>query len=112
MQVEETFRDLKSPQYGMGLRQSRSRCPRRYDVLLLIAMLAEILQWYIGIIARRLGWQRQFQANTIRHRNVLSVVRLGKEVRRRQKYQLKESLIRLAWSEYLQLVNTAGRPEL
>ncbi len=83
MQIEETFRDLKSPQYGIGLRQSRSRCPKRYDVLLLIAMLAEILLWCIGIAARHLGWQKDFQANSIKHRAVLSVVRLGKEVRRR-----------------------------
>jgi hypothetical protein len=66
----------------MGLRQSRSRCPKRYDVLLLIAMLAEILLWCIGIAVRHLGWQKDFQANSIKHRAVLSVVRLGKEVRR------------------------------
>ncbi|WP_335912385.1 MULTISPECIES: IS4 family transposase [Shewanella] len=112
MQIEETFRDLKSPQYGMGLRQSRSRCPRRYDVLLLIALLAEILLWCIGLAARHLGWQRRFQANTIRDRNVLSVLRLGKEVRRRPEYSIKESHFRWAWGEFLKLVNTSGRPEL
>ncbi len=112
MQIEETFRDLKSLQYGMGLRQSRSRCPRRYDVLLLIALLAEILLWCIGLAARHLGWQRRFQANTIRDRNVLSVLRLGKEVRRRPEYSIKESHFRWAWGEFLKLVNTSGRPEL
>jgi hypothetical protein len=56
-----------------------------YDVLLLIAMLAEILLWCIAIAARHLGWQKDFQANSIKHRAVLSVVRLGKEVRRRPK---------------------------
>lgn len=28
MQIEETFRDLKSPAYGLGLRQSRTSCPK------------------------------------------------------------------------------------
>lgn len=46
-----------------------------------------------GIAARHLGWQNDFQANSIKHRTVLSVVRLGKEVRRRPKYTLKTSII-------------------
>ena len=45
-----TLRDLKSPQY-IGLRQSRSCCPKRYDVLLLIAMLDEIVSWCIELAA-------------------------------------------------------------
>lgn len=49
-----TLRDLKSPQYGMGLRQCRSRCPKRYDVLLLIAMLAEIVLWRLRLAAQHL----------------------------------------------------------
>ncbi|EGM68734.1 transposase, IS4 family protein [Shewanella sp. HN-41] len=44
----------------MGFRQSCSRCPKRYDVLLLIAMLAEIVLWCIGLAAQHLGWQRYF----------------------------------------------------
>jgi len=73
MQIEESFRDIKSPQYGLGLRHSRTRCPKRFDVLLLIAMLAEWLLRLIGIIAYKHNWQRAFQANTIRNRPVLSL---------------------------------------
>ena len=112
MQIEETFRDLKSPQYGMGLRHSKSRCPRRFEVLLLIAMLAEIILWLIGIVANHVEWQRQFQANTVKHRAVLSVVRLGKEVRRRPNYIITEQLLRWALYEYIQKVHVAGMPEL
>ncbi|CAM3961185.1 IS4 family transposase [Shewanella aquimarina] len=112
MQIEETFRDLKSPQYGMGLRHCKSRCPKRLDVLLLIAMLAEIALWLIGIVALHLGWQKHFQANTIRHRPVLSIVRLGKEVRRRENYQITAQHLHWAIHEYIKLVRTAGRPEL
>ncbi|RCU50569.1 IS4 family transposase [Corallincola holothuriorum] len=112
MQIEETFRDLKSPQYGFGLRHSRSRCPRRYDVLLLIAMLAEIMLWWLGLVAQQIGWQRHFQANTIRKRAVLSVVRLGKEVRRRPDFVISEQRIRWAMNEFLRLVHTAGLGDL
>ena len=112
VQIEETFRDLKSPQYGMGIRQSRSRYPKRYDVLLLIAMLAEIVLWCIGLAAQHLGLQRYFQANTVRKRAVLSIVRLGKEVRKRDKYPVKETIFRWALIEYINLVHDAGRLQL
>ena len=112
MQIEETFRDLKSPQYGMGLRHCKSRCPRRLDVLLLIAMLAEIVLWLIGIIANHLGWQRHFQANTIRHRPVLSVVRLGKEVRKRKNYKITEQHLHWAMIEYIKKIHCARMPQL
>lgn len=111
MQVEETFSDLKSPQYGMGLRQSRSRCPTRYNVLLLIAMLAEIVLWCIGLAAQHRGWQRYFQPNTVRKCAVLSIVRLGKEVRKKDKYPVKETILRWALIEYINLVHDAGRPQ-
>ncbi|MCE2597371.1 transposase, partial [Motilimonas cestriensis] len=34
MQIEESFRDLKSPAYGFGLRHCRSRSTKRLDILL------------------------------------------------------------------------------
>ncbi|KAF7785767.1 hypothetical protein PRUB_a0146 [Pseudoalteromonas rubra] len=73
MQIEESFRDLKSPQYGMGLRHSKSRCPNRLDILLLLSLLATIILWWIGLYAQHSSWQRKFQANTIRDRAVLSI---------------------------------------
>ena len=112
MQIEETFRDLKSPQYSVGLRHCKSRCPRRLDILLLIAMLAEIVLWLIGIIANHLGWQRHFQANTIRHRPVLSVVRLGKEVRKRKNYKITEQHLHWAMIEYIKKIHCARMPQL
>ncbi|GDY28007.1 iso-IS10R ORF [Agarivorans sp. Toyoura001] len=112
MQIEETFRDLNSPQYGFGLRHSRSRCPRRYDVLLLIAMLADIILWWLGLVAQQVGWQRHFQANTIRKRAVLSVVRLGKEVRRRPEYVITEQRIRWAINAFRWLAHSSGIKDL
>ena len=88
MQIEETFRDLKSPAYGFGLRQSRPRCPKRFDIMLLIALVLQLVLWWVGLLAKARGWQKHFQANTVRTRNVLSMVRLGKEVLRHQSYRL------------------------
>ena len=97
MQIEETFRDIKSPQYGMGLRHSNSRCTKRFDILLLIAMLAEWLLRLLGLIAQQQHWERAFQANTTRHRRVLSIIRLGREVRKRASdYKISEAQIRWA----------------
>ncbi len=80
MQIEETFRDLKSPAYGFGFHQSRTHCPKRFDIILLIALMLQCQFWLAGIHALSRGWQRDFQANTVSTRNVLSIVRLGREV--------------------------------
>ncbi len=111
MQIEETFRDLKSPQYGMGLRHSKSRSTNRLDILLLISLLATLILWWIGLYAKHAGWARSFQANTIRTRAVLSTVRLGKEVRRRKNYRLSEQQLKWAINDYIRLVHQYGKPE-
>ncbi|MDF4767183.1 IS4 family transposase, partial [Vibrio parahaemolyticus] len=88
MQIEETFRDLKSPVYGLGLRQSRTNSPERFDIILLIALMLQLMFWLAGLHAQKQGWDRHFQANTVRTRNVLSTVRLGMEVLRRSDYEI------------------------
>ena len=113
MQIEETFRDIKSPQYGMGLRHSNSRCTKRFDILLLIVMLAEWLLRLLGLIAQQQHWERAFQANTIHHRRVLSIIRLGREVRKRASdYKISEAQIRWAIGQYIGWVHKEGRPIL
>ena len=64
-----------------------------YDVMsnvrngtLLIAALATVCLWWVGLIAEQANWHRQFQANTVRDRRVLSVPYLGREVVRRCDY--------------------------
>jgi hypothetical protein len=49
MQIEETFRDLKSHRFGFGLRYARSGEARRLEVLLLVGSLATILLWLVGL---------------------------------------------------------------
>ena len=42
--------------------------------------LATLCLWWIGLHAREQGWQRYFQANTTRHRPVLSALFLALQV--------------------------------
>ena len=47
MQIEESFRDLKSHRYGMGFEDSQTRCSKRLSVLLLLNMMAGFAAWLI-----------------------------------------------------------------
>ncbi|WP_345739919.1 MULTISPECIES: transposase [Vibrio harveyi group] len=112
MQIEESFRDLKSPAYGLALRHNRTRCTKRIDILLLMALMAEIIMWWNGLIAMQANWHYDFQAKTIKHRRVLSIPRLGKEVRCHRRYRIQESQYHWAMVEYQRLTHTCGLGEL
>lgn len=85
MQIEEGFRDIKSPLFGLGFGMHQSRQGKRIEILLLIAMLANVVVMVAGLHVRDSGQQRCYQSNSIRHRNVLSVWRLGLEWLRRHR---------------------------
>ncbi|OOF09750.1 transposase [Salinivibrio sp. PR5] len=112
MQIEEAFRDLKSTAYGMALRHNRTRCVKRLNILLLIALLADILMWWNGLVATQAGWHYHFQANTIKHRRVLSIPRLGREVRNHRRYLIKLTQYQWAIREYQRLTHTMGLGQL
>lgn len=61
MQIEEDFRDVKSEHLGLGLNLHRSRCPKRIEVLLLIAALANYLLFLTGLQARERDQSQTFQ---------------------------------------------------
>lgn len=86
MQIEEGFRDVKSPLFGLGFGMHQSRQGRRIEILLLIAMLANVAVMVGGLHVRDSGQQRCYQSNSTRHRNVLSVWRLGLEWLRRYRF--------------------------
>ncbi|MGW8390392.1 IS4 family transposase [Pseudoduganella sp. HUAS MS19] len=56
MQIEQTFRDLKNAQWGMGLRFSQTYTLRRLAVLLLLGALLAYALWLIGLAARKIGF--------------------------------------------------------
>jgi len=77
MQIEEAFRDLKCPRYGLSLYQNGTYKLQRLRVLVMIGALAAAFSWLLGKATELSGKHRHFQANTVTHTNVLSAVFLG-----------------------------------
>ena len=50
MQIEQSFRDLKSHRYGAAFDDTLTRDPRRLEMLLLIHMLAMLVAWLEGVV--------------------------------------------------------------
>lgn len=80
MQIEETFRDLKSPRWGYGLDYARSRTAARLANLLWLTTLATLATWLVGMAAEAADLMRGYQANTERRQRVLSTFFLGRRV--------------------------------
>jgi hypothetical protein len=68
MQIEQSFRDMKSMHFGEGLERSRSRGTERFTVLVLIASLAAFLLWLIGTAAECAGVHRRLHPGNGRRR--------------------------------------------
>lgn len=77
MQIEQSFRDLKSPHFGFGLRNAYSREPKRIQVLLLIAMIATWIAWVIGYYLEQKNMHWEFQSNSLKNKRVNSFIYLG-----------------------------------
>ena len=88
MTIEENFRDTKSARFGLSLNLTRSKKKKRYIVMLMIAMVVAAIAYIIGTFGERNNHQYDFQANTIRHKRVLSSFFLGCEMVYR-KYQFR-----------------------
>jgi len=78
MQIEESFRDVKSHQFGLSGRYIRTTCTHRWGVKMLLAAIVQITYWVIGVIGHSQDMQRIFQANTVRDRKVFSYFTLGR----------------------------------
>jgi len=105
MQIEETFRDLKSHRWGYGLQYARSRSPERLANLLLLTTLAVAATWLAGMAAKAKGWMRHFQANTVTNRAVLSIFFLGRRVLKSQRFRLRRRDLWYAADELPTLVS-------
>lgn len=77
MQIEESFRDIKSHQYGLGGRDVRTRCIYRWSIMMLLAAIVQMTLWIIGVIGHSMGYQKKFQANTVKDSKVFSYFYLG-----------------------------------
>lgn len=77
MQIEESFRDVKSHQYGLGGRDIRTRCIYRWSIMMLLTAIVQMTLWIIGVIGHSMGYQKKFQANTVKDKKVFSYFYLG-----------------------------------
>jgi hypothetical protein len=78
MQVESSFRDLKSHRYGHAFEDSLTRKGNRIDVLLLLSAMAAFATWLVGIACEAIGidrWLAPYRSN----RRLYSAMRLGHE---------------------------------
>ncbi len=78
MQIELSFRDLKSHRYGQAFEDSLTRKGPRIEVLLLLSALAAFATWLVGMACEVSGidqWFTPFRSK----RPLYSVMRLGRE---------------------------------
>ncbi|MBN6152873.1 IS4 family transposase [Xanthomonas sp. AmX2] len=78
MQIESSFRDLKSHHYGHGFEDSLTRKRRRLDILLLVNALASFVQWLAGLGCEATGID-QWLYPAKRRRKLYSTLRVGRE---------------------------------
>ena len=88
MQIEESFRDLKCPRFGLSLYQNGTYKIERLRVLVMIGSLAAAFAWLLGKTTELSGNHSQFQANTVSHKKVLSSVFIGIRVFREWRIEL------------------------
>jgi hypothetical protein len=84
MTIEDSFRDAKSTEFGLSLNENKTTIAARYAVWLMISTLAYLIAWIIGFSAEKEGLHYDFQANTYRHRRVLSFFYLGCQIARKK----------------------------
>jgi hypothetical protein len=76
-EIEEAFRDLKNRRNGFGLRHARSFKVEQLNMLLLIAALAMLFLWIMGVAVKQCHLHHSFPVNTEKQRNVLSHCMIG-----------------------------------
>jgi hypothetical protein len=96
MQIEESFRDLKCPRYGLGLYHNGTRDIERMKILVLIGAIANTFAWILGKAARTLRVHQQFQANTTTSSQVLSNVFIGTEI-------FRNSRLKIPWRQFMRV---------
>jgi len=102
MQIEEGFRDTKNQQYGIGLAQAKSKYACRYNNLLLVAALTLFLLWCIGKVAVDKKYHYRLQANTTRHKAVLSNIYIAIQIINDKRYKIKKKELRPVFEQISQ----------
>ena len=87
MQIEEAFRDTKNIDYRLGFSVNRTGSLERLSVLLLLAAIASLILVILGLLAEEDNLHRQFQANTVTSKRVLSFHYLGLRIYQSSQFQ-------------------------
>ena len=78
MQIESSFRDLKSHRYGHGLEDSLTGKCHRLDILLLVNALATFASWLAGLACEASGIDHWLYPGR-KERKLYSTIRIGRE---------------------------------
>jgi hypothetical protein len=97
MQIEESFRALKSERFGLGMNAHLTYQTKRLQVLVLIATLALLVVWLLGKMTENQGRHRDYQANSIKNRRVLSTIFLGLTVMHDWRIAFTVNEVNIAW---------------
>jgi hypothetical protein len=84
MQIEESFRDLKSHRYGVGLEESLTRLAPRLSVLLLLNALARFAAWLLAMSLKNHPQADDPLTAQYKHRARYSFIRRAMEWLRRK----------------------------
>lgn len=71
MQIEQSFRDLKSHRYGCAFDDTLTRSAQRLEMLLLIHMLAALAAWLVGLAATARAHARVCTSSLLKRYSVL-----------------------------------------
>lgn len=78
MQIESSFRDLKSHRYGQGFEDSLTRSGPRLQILLVVGTLASFASWLAGLGCEATGIDHWLYPGK-RRRKLYSTLRVGRE---------------------------------
>ena len=80
MQIEEEFRDMKSRRFGQGFSYNKTTAQNRLSLLVLLTTLAHWFLMILGMMAKLDNKHRQYQANSLKTGNILSLQFIGQRV--------------------------------
>ena len=78
MQIEESFRDMKSTKFGLGFEHNHTKILARMKLLVLLTTLTAMVLILLGKVVELVGLSYRFQSSSTRKRRVLSHFFLGK----------------------------------
>jgi IS4 transposase len=87
MQIEESFRDLKT---GLKMNLGDTRILKRLKVLFVIAVLAQFVLYLLGMAVKMAHLHRRYQANSVKDKAVLSYQFIGLRAFKDRKLNLEK----------------------